>query len=327
MLVAAAAALALTATGCAQGTPEPQPDGDPAAPAENVSLAIGIPPSSFATALFVGEQEGIFEEAGFDVTFTPTTSMAETLPQLLSGELDYIFADLHNTILAASEGMPIVAGAPIAVNADEPPAEKGFGNLVVAVDSDITSLADLEGKTIGTNSINGQAQLDNTTFLESEGVDTSTIEWVALPLQQAIASLNQGQIDAYTMAEPAGTGAVLQGQARMIGSADAAIPGAPMFVLVATQESVLSDPELAERFQEAVIRANTLTNADRAVADEALAAHMEVPLEVLQAAALPTFAEEPFTVQQVQPVIDRLLRLGLLQESQVPDLSALLPLG
>src|SRR5690625_1627349 len=178
---------------------------------ELTPITIMVPPSVFATPMYLGLEEGIFEEHGFDVTIEPGTSMAEMMPLLMNDEAQYIFGDLHNTILAAEEGMPIAIGAPNGINATSEP-EKGFANLLVAEDSGIDELTDLENRKIATNSINGQAQLDNTTYMEFKGVDTSTIEWIGVPLEQAVAGLRQGQYDAITIAEPSGTIAMQEGR-------------------------------------------------------------------------------------------------------------------
>src|SRR5699024_11410907 len=87
--------------------------------------------------------------------------------------------------ISQDEGMPIAIGAPNGINADTEP-DKGFANILVADDSGIEKLADLENRQIATNSINGQAQLDNTTYMENKGVDVSTIEWIGVPLEQAV---------------------------------------------------------------------------------------------------------------------------------------------
>lgn len=324
--IAAAAALALTGCVSGGGTPAPADNGD-AADGALTSVTVSVPPTSFATALYAGVSEGIFEEHGFDVTLVPGASMAETAPQLLSGEVQYIWADVHNIVLSATEGMPIVMGAPGAVNTMEAPEGKGFGNMLVLEESDIQSMQDLEGKTIGTNSIGGQAQLDNETVMQNMGIDTSTIEWVALPSSQAVASLRQGQVDAITIAEPGGTAAMAEGGVRMVGSADNAIPGAPMFGLASTSEWVNSDIEGAQAFQDAVIEANTLINGNRELGTEVMLTFMKMPEEVLADSVLPTFAEAPFTAESTQPVIDRMVEVGAIQEGQTPDLATLLPLS
>lgn len=332
--VALAAASIMSLTACVSGATPPAGGGggtEPAGsgtPGELTSVMVGVPPTSFATALYAGVSEGIFEQHGFDVELTPIGSMAEAAPRLLAGELQYIWSDMHNMLLSRSEGVPIVVGAPGTVNTTEAPTGKGFGNLLVLEESSIQSLKDLEGKTIGTNSLGGQAMLDNQTMLEKNGVDVSKIEWVALPTQQAIASLRQGQVDAITIAEPGGTAAMAEGGVRMVGSADDAIPGAPMFVLAATEEWVNGDLDRAKAFQDAVIEANTLINGDRELGTTVMTTFMQqVPEAVLADSVLPTFAEAPFTAASTQPVIDRMIKVGAITEDKVPDLGALLPLS
>ncbi|UNK46063.1 ABC transporter substrate-binding protein [Arthrobacter sulfonylureivorans] len=326
VVAAAAVSVVFLTAGCG-GAGEPAADAEVGAPADGelTAVTVSIPPSSFAAPMYLGVSEGIFEDAGFEVTLKPGTSMAEMMPLLMNGQAQYIFADLHNTILAQTEGMPIAVGAPIAVNAQDEP-KQGFANLMVAEDSGIKELKDLEGKKIGTNSIDGQAQLDNTTYLESKGVDTSNIEWIAVPTQQAVAGLKQGQYDAITIAEPGGTLAMAEGGVRMIGSADAAMPSAPMFVLAAQTSYIEGDKEAAKRFQEAVTEANKLANTDREKVNASLATFMKIPPELLAKTVLPTFAEAPFRPADSEQVVDRLKDHGILADDVTPDLAALYPL-
>jgi NitT/TauT family transport system substrate-binding protein len=325
LLAVPAALAALALAGCGGGAPSSSGSAAAAPEGETTAVTISIPPSSFATPMYLGVEEGIFEKHGFEVTLQPGTSMAEMMPLLINGQAQYIFADLHNTIIAKEEGMPIAVGAPNGVNSDKEPEGKGFANLMVAEDSGIDELKDLEGKKIGTNSINGQAQLDNVTYLESKDVDTSGIEWIAVPTQQAVAGLKQGQYDAITIAEPGGTAAMQGGGVKMLGSADAAMPGAPMFVLVAQESYLAEDPERAQRFQQAMIEANTLANNDRAAVEETLASFMELPEPIIKETVLPGFSEVPFEAAMTEPVIERLKKNGILPQDSTPDLEALFP--
>lgn len=322
---AALAALALTGCGGSATSSAPSSAASSTTDGKLTAVTISIPPSVFATPMYLGVSEGVFEKHGFDVTLQPGTSMAEMMPLLMNGKAQYIFADLHNTIIATEEGMPIAVGAPNGVNANAEPAEKGFANLMVAEDSGIKELKDLEGKKIGTNSINGQAQLDNKTYLESKGVDATDIEWIAVPTQQAVAGLKQGQYDAITIAEPGGSAALMGGGVKMIGSADAAIPGAPMFVLAAQAAYLQEDPDRAARFQDAMIEANKLTNTDRDAVEESLASFMDLPEAVIKETVLPGFSEVPFEAAKAEPVIERLKKNGILPQDSNPDLEALFP--
>lgn len=321
LIPTALSALVLAACGSGSTSAEDPADG------ELTEITVQVPPSVFATPMYLGVEEGIFEDHGFDVTLEPGTSMAEMMPLLMNGESQYIFGDLHNIILAQDEGMPVVVGAPNGINADDEPEDKGFANLLVSDDSGITELADLEGASIGTNSIDGQAQLDNITYLESHGVDTSSIEWIAVPTQQAVSGLRQGQYDAITIAEPGGTLALQEGNVTMIGSADAAIPGAPMFALAALDSYIEEDPERSQRFQEAMIEANTLANNDREAVERTLPMIMDLPDDAIADVVLPPFAEAPFDPASSEPVVERLKENGILTEGSDPDLDALFPVS
>jgi len=310
---------ALLLTGCSTGSDEASSE-DTLTP-----ITITSPPSVFAVPMYLGIEEGIFEDHGFDVTIQTGTGMAESMPLLINGETEYIFADVHNTLLAQQEEMPIVISAPNSIQASVEPEDKGFGNLMVAEDSDINELSDLEGRQIATNTINGQAHLDNTTYLEAKGVDTSSIEWVAVPLEQSMAGLKQGQFDAVTISEPSGTIAMLEGGVRMLGSANAALPESPMFGFAALDTYIDENPKQAARFQEAILEANRLANSDRDAVERVLPKIMDLPEEAIGEVVLPPFAEEPFEPADSEPVLERLKENGILPEDADVDLDALFP--
>jgi len=322
-LAASAAAAVLLLTACSS---DPSSADDATEQDELTPITIMVPPSVFATPMYLGLEEGIFEDHGFDVTIEAGTSMAEMMPLLMNDEAQYIFGDIHNTILAKDEGMPIAIGAPNGINASTEP-DKGFANLLVAEDSGIDELSDLENRQIATNSINGQAQLDNTTYMEDKGVDVSTIEWIGVPLEQAVAGLRQGQYDAITIAEPSGTIAMQEGGVKMLGSADAAIPEAPMFALVSLDTYLEEESEQAERFQEAIVEANTLANNDRDAVEAVLPNIMDLPEEAIDEVVLPPFAEAPFDPASSEPVLERLQDKGILPSDADIDLESLFPLS
>lgn len=312
-------------TGCA-ATPAPGGE-EPAAGGDDkkVPITIAVPPSSFAASLYAGVEEGIFADEGFEVTLEPSTSMAETMPLLLSGEYDYIYADVHNTLIAASENVPVVMTAPITTSADEDSDEMGFGNIFAAKGSGISDVHDLAGITIGTNSINGQAMLDAIEVLGRQGVETDGIEWVAIPGPQLATALAQGQVDAVTLGEPYGTAMLAEGGVEFIVSLDGGLLSTPMAGLTTLRETVSADPETAARLRDAMIAANQAVIDDPQLAYDAMAGFMPMPPEILEQSVLPLWATEPFTGDAAQPVLDRLVELDLLSKDRAPDLAAVFP--
>lgn len=285
-------------------------------------------PTSLSTAQYAALNEGIFEEAGFDVTFHVQANLAESTPLLLAGDLQYVWADTHNAILARTEGIPLVIGAPAIVSPEEAPESgKGSLNFIVGEASAVQGIEDFEGKTLAVSALGGQAHLDVMTVLEREGLDVSTVEFIAVPPPQMEAAVRQGQVDIVALVEPLGAAAVQAGGLRMVGQTDNALPNAPMFVLAATEEFIAADPEQAERFQAAMLKANAMVNDDREFANTVMASFMELPPELIAESAIATFATEAPTEADLRVVADRLVKFDVIDESQVDVITKMLPLS
>lgn len=327
---AAFAAVAICATIGLAACSGDAPDGDDVGsggPAELVPITVGVTPTSLSTGQYAAFNEGIFEEAGFDVTLHVQASLAESMPLLLSGELQYVWADTHNTILARTEGMPLVIGA-AAIVAPEAAPESGVGslNFIVAEESRIQGLGDFENTTVAVSALGGQAHLDVQTVLEREGVDLSTVEFIAIPPPQMDAAVRQGQVDIIALVEPLGTAAVQAGGVRMVGQTDDALPNAPMFVLAATEEFVNSDLEQAKRFEAALLKANALVNEDRDFANTVMESFLDMPAELITASSIPLFATKTLSEADLRPVAERLVKFGVIDASQVDVVAEMVPL-
>lgn len=312
-LVALAASAALALSGCAGGSE--------ASESGKTQITVGVPTSVFSVPVRYGIEAGLFEEAGLDVEVVDIKSTSDGAALLANGEIQFSQADVHNTILARSQGTDLAISAPMTVTATEPPADGiGFGNLLVLEDSGLTSPKQLEGKKIGTNTIGGTAYLDFVQQLKSEGVDIDKVEWIQVPGPQLISALRQGQIDATTVAEPNGTIALQAGGVKVLDNADAAMKGAPNFGYASSRKWLQENADTAEKFQEVVLEANKAINADRVKAEEIIAGYMDLDEDVVKNVRLPHFAEEVFTPASVQPVADRLVEFDVLAKGKMPSL-------
>lgn len=321
-LVAAVAisALALSLAACGSETPS----GANSNPGALQTIRVGASASLSSASLHVGLNEGTFEAAGIKVEISPITSMSEGVTQVMSGNLDYIFGDVHNTILAQAESMPIVMAAPVAIGATKAPADNmGFGNLLVLKDKSIKTAKDLEGKTIATSSLNGTGRLDMETVLKRAGVDVSGLKWVAVAGPQQMAALRQGQVDAATIPEPSASKAMLDGDVISVISGDDALPGAPLYGMIATTKWIAEHKDAAAKFSGALIEANKVTNNDRDIVNKTIASYTDLSPEVIEKLRLPQFAEEQFQPDEVTSTMDRLAEFNLLKPEDAPDLNGL----
>lgn len=135
-------ALALVAAACGG-------EDEGAAPEEIIELTAVIPfPSGVAFyPPFVAEARGYFADEGLSVTTEVVDGSGQVLQQLLSGQADIGFPSPGPFLNAIIEGADIVSVYTL--------YQKNVFTVVTLADSDVQSVADLAGTTIGVGTIEG----------------------------------------------------------------------------------------------------------------------------------------------------------------------------
>src|SRR5699024_9311694 len=115
-------------------------------------VEVGVIPIGDVASIYVGQQEGIFEEHGIDLTLTQAQGGAAIVPGVQSGDLDFGYSNVTSLVMARSQGLPIqiVATGPQTTGS----TDDDFAAVMVAPDSGIESVTDLEGKTLAVNTLN-----------------------------------------------------------------------------------------------------------------------------------------------------------------------------
>jgi NitT/TauT family transport system substrate-binding protein len=186
----AAATLSVALLAACGGNAATDQDAEPSAAAGGgelipVNVVLGFTASPEYAPLFVAIEEGYFEEAGFDVTVTQGGNV-EPPVLVASGQSDYIYGSMDDVPLAVQEDLGLIAvAASRQVNA--------FG-IMTAPGSGIEEPKDLEGKTIALPSAGASRTLFSP-FVESNGLDESTIEIISVSGRGTVAALLSGDVD------------------------------------------------------------------------------------------------------------------------------------
>ncbi|WP_404287495.1 ABC transporter substrate-binding protein [Glutamicibacter arilaitensis] len=288
---------------------------------EMPSITIAVTPSVNGLGVATAYQEGLFEEAGLDVTIEKITSGTEGAALLAGGDAQFAQFSMDNAINSVIEGHNNVITVPLAGQSPERGEDPhGFGSIIVDIDSDIQSLKDLEGERIGTSVLGGEAYLNAYQTLEEEGVDISTIEWIQIPGPQHVSAVLQGQVAAAITPEPNLSIAVLEGTIAPIADVTGALPNAPSFGLASDSDWASANPQIVLAVLNSVLKANAMLNSDRELAEEAMKEYMIIDDEVAEMVRLPVFPVEELTVTQLEPVVDRLINFDQISEADVPNL-------
>ena len=227
-------------------------------------VKVGYLPISTSLPVMLAEDRGFFDDAGLDVQLERFANSNLLLTALQTGQL-------QATAVCADE--PILGAAA----ANESPgfqiylqevldAERPFDSILVGTGSGITSIAELEGKTLAAFP-GSQLQIYSRMILEHYGVDPDQVDIVQLPPPNMIPSLAAGTVDAIFALEPIPTLVVENGVGSVLVNSPIvhAIHGGKKMTaasfLIST-DFIEADPEAAEAFVQAVQKAVELIEAD-----------------------------------------------------------------
>lgn len=183
-LVALGACASLALAACAPGGSATQSGSKDAS---NVTIGLTYIPNIQFSPVYVADAQGMYNEAGIDATIRHHGSHEGFFTALLPGEEDVVIASGDEAVAAAAQGLDIVSIGQY--YASYP------GTVIVPASSEITTLADLKGKTVGIPGEHGANYYATRSAMQEAGLAESdvTISPIGYTQQAAIAS---GQVDA-----------------------------------------------------------------------------------------------------------------------------------
>ncbi|MFW3169907.1 ABC transporter substrate-binding protein [Geodermatophilus sp. CPCC 206100] len=206
--MAGAAMLALPALllGCSSDDASGEGSGGEAQGTE--TIALGIIPIIDVAPIYLGQEQGFFEEQGIELDLSAGQGGAAIVPGVASGSIDIGFGNNFSLVVAASSGLPLKV---IASGVDSTQDAERDQFTIVTDDPAITRPADLAGKRVATNTINSIGDSVVGASVRSDGGDPETITFVELPFPNMAAALAAGDVDAAWLVEPFVTLAEQQG--------------------------------------------------------------------------------------------------------------------
>jgi len=149
--------------------------------------------------LLVAQDKGFFKEHEVQVEPRYYKTLANTYPDLASGQID-------GALIAIGDAININRSTPIKVVA----VSDNGGDDAVVVGSEINSIQDLKGKTIGLE-IGSQFELTIFQMLQSADMDFNDVTLVSMNPEDTLAALEGGQVQAVNTWEPYLSNALAKG--------------------------------------------------------------------------------------------------------------------
>lgn len=310
---ALAVVAAVTLAGCAGGggtAPSASPgDGDTGL-TEMTQITVGSLAIVDTAPLYLGIELGFFEEENLDVTPEVAAGGAALLPAVVSGQYQFGVSEVASLLVARSKGLPIsVVSGGSASNGDET-LGADYNEVLVAPGSDITDVADLEGKKVATNSLTNINYVLVRDAVDAAGGDSDNIQFVEVPFPDQVNALMTGQVDAIASPEPFHTIAINQG-AVPIYQTYGVVPGLTVTAWFTNDDYAAANPAVVAAFQRAIQKSQDYAVANPDEARQILLTYTQLTPELVEQIVLPGWPALNRT--SLEYVLDAADRYGLIE--------------
>lgn len=278
--------------GCVASTPAPvAPAADTATTPEAAAesdlplVRVGHVPVTIYAPLLIAAGKGYFEEEGMRVELLPVEGGTENVVQVAAGNFDVAGGGIGAGMLnAVARDIDFEIVAPL--HTERPPLTSPLIVSKSRYDSgELTSIADLAGKKVSTNSKGSATEYWLWRALQQGGLDFPDVEVLGVGFREVGPALENGSLDGGILGEPLATLAEDQGLITRL-SEDFIEDFTPTFIYYNT-EWAAANPDLAQGFVKAFIRGARDLNGDAWYDDENLAIIEEytgVPADVVRRA-------------------------------------------
>jgi NitT/TauT family transport system substrate-binding protein len=296
-------------------------DGGGGGEGETASVDVGTLPIASAAPLFLGQEKGFFRQEGIEVRPQLTEGGAEVAAGVQSGSFDLGYAGVIPIVIAKAQDLPVQ----IVSTTDDQLKDPEDADVITVArgDSGITTAKDLEGATVGVNSLKGVAEVVVRASIDKDGGDPSNVELLEVPFPEMVAALEAGRIDAAFIPEPFLLQAV-QGGARVIENASyqAVDPeGFELGIYFASNQYIEENSDVVDRFVRASDRSAKYAAAHPDEVRKIITTYTEIPGDLVRKIKLPRWDPE-LRRESVQLQAEFTKKYGIIEE--VPDLDELI---
>ena len=193
------------------------------------TVKIGYLPSDHDAALFVADQQGLFEEKNISVELVQFNNGGDLMTAMASGDVDVGYVGIAPVLSSISAGVPakVISAAQV----------EGSG-ILVTDDSHIHTAYDLKGKTIATP---GEASIQHVLlsyYLKQHGLSLDDINESAMKVPSINDALKTNNIPAAITFQPYVSIAEANDNIEELADSSEILPGHPCCVVVASDDFI-----------------------------------------------------------------------------------------
>lgn len=223
-------------------------------------IKIGINVWSGYADAFIAQEKGFFKRNNVNVQLVFRREQSETQRLYIDEEVDGVFEVFADTLFHGQEGVPTKT-VYITDYSDT-------GDVIMGR-PEFNSLADLKGKKVGIEQINGFSHFFVLKSLEKAGVPEVDMQFEHVPAHEVLKALDEGRIDAGHTWEPTKSAALKEGYKILATAGE--IPGIIIDVLSFNSEIIEKRPGDIQAIIKSIIEARDFVDSNKEEALEIMA--------------------------------------------------------
>jgi NitT/TauT family transport system substrate-binding protein len=171
--------------------------------------------------VYYAQDLGLFQRAGLNVDIEQFQGGESIVAGIAAGAIQIGAGNPVPLANAHLHGIDVMLVAPGTMN-DET-LQPVLSGMVVAANSPLQTAKDLNGKTIGVNTLHSVDQIAAQTWADKNGGDSRTLRFLEIPNLTIVDAISQNRIDAGIVADPGYTTGIESGRVRRFASVNSGI--------------------------------------------------------------------------------------------------------
>ena len=256
------------------------------------------------------QKAGLFRPAGFEIAYERANSGAATVAAVVGGAVDIGKSSMGSIISARAHNVDLKIHAGGALFRSS--STRGEVQMVVAADSPLRTAKDFNGKTIAVPSLGDQNVMAARAWVDQQGGDSKTLQFVEVPSSAAAAAIAQGRVAASVLVPPYAARAIADGKMRSVATVFTAI--APRFLETAwftTGDYASKHRDMLKRFGKIIGDASNYVNTHPADAAAVYEPFANLPAATILESGI-SFLATSVEPRDIQPLIDEMAKYGLI---------------
>ena len=267
---------------------------------ELAKLVVAGPPIDDFKTVYYGIRSGLFQKYGLNVEALQTNSGAAALASVIGGSTQVAFTSVPPVLQGFARGVPLRIVAP----AQWYLSEAATSALFIKSDAPIRSGRDLNGKTVAVQSLKDLNWAVTLAWIDQTGGDSSTVKVVELPNSAVLPAIEEGRIDAGSLASPFLEKGLASPKVHLLAkNYDAIAKRFQASAFASTVDYVAGHPDVMGRFVRAMHDSIVYTNTHLAETVSLVASYTGVEPDVVARSAR-AIDPEYIDPKDIQPVID-----------------------